>query len=570
MEAGKSSTSVSNGCVDYKGRIADKQATGGWKASPFVIVNEVAERLAFFAIAVNMVNYMVRELHQPLPEAATHVTDWIGAAHILALLGAFLADAYLGRFRTIIIFSCIYAVGMVVLTISASVDSLRPPYCPKKPCIPASSGQTAFLYCALALIALGTGGIKPCISSFGADQFDESDTKEAPKNGVWVGLGFGIPTAAMIISIVILSAGFSKYRYQKPVGSAFTRFVQVIVVSLRNHVRGVEVGREADLYEVETRESDIRGAKKLPHTEQYRFLDKAAVITDPECNTKNRWRLCTVTQVEELKSFVRVLPVWASTIALGISFAQLSTFFIQQANIMDRKIGPHFEIPSGSIAVFTALNGQILVPIYEKLVVPFLRAKTGHPRGITSLQRMGIGLFVSIFAMVPAALVEKKRRDHSSDRLSIFWLFPQFFLVGTAEVFTYVGQLEFFYDEATDGMRSINSAIFLSEIGIGSWLSTAIVKIVESATGGLQDGWLRNDLNASRLDYFYWILTGVNAVNFLVYLWVARRYKGRNGGGRSVRDESAVEELVRNKENADDKGEFRSQCSPIWWKGRSS
>ncbi|KAL0314973.1 UNVERIFIED_CONTAM: protein NRT1/ PTR FAMILY 8.1 [Sesamum angustifolium] len=190
--------------------------------------------------------------------------------------------------------------------------------------------------------------------------------------------------------------------------------------------------------------------------------------------------------------------------------------------------------------------------------------------GITSLQRMGIGLFVSIFAMVPAALVEKKRRDHPSDRLSIFWLFPQFFLVGTAEVFTYVGQLEFFYDEATDGMRSINSAIFLSEIGIGSWLSTAIVKIVERATGGLQEGWLRNDLNASRLDYFYWILTGINAVNFLVYLWVAQRYKGRNGGGRSVRDESVVEELTRNKENADDKGEFRSQCSPIWWKGRSS
>lgn len=73
-------------------------------------VNEVAERLAFFAVAVNMVAYLVREMHQPFPEAATHVTDWIGAAYVLTLFGAFLADAYLGRFRTIIIFSCIYAV----------------------------------------------------------------------------------------------------------------------------------------------------------------------------------------------------------------------------------------------------------------------------------------------------------------------------------------------------------------------------------------------------------------------------------------------------------------------------
>lgn len=73
-------------------------------------MNEVAERLAFFAVAVNMVSYLVREMHQSFPDAATHVTDWIGAAYVLTLLGAFLADAYLGRFRTIIIFSCIYAV----------------------------------------------------------------------------------------------------------------------------------------------------------------------------------------------------------------------------------------------------------------------------------------------------------------------------------------------------------------------------------------------------------------------------------------------------------------------------
>ncbi|KAI3464897.1 hypothetical protein Pfo_021560 [Paulownia fortunei] len=560
------STLVSNGCVNYKGRIADKQETGGWKASPFIIVNEVAERFAFFSIAVNMVAYLVGEMHQPLPDAATHVTNWSGGAYVLTLLGAFVADAYLGRFLTIISFSCIYAVGMVLLTLSGSIDSLRPPHCTKKPCIQASTAQTGFLYCALTLIALGTGGIKPCVSSFGADQFDESDQSEAQKKyaffnwfffainmGALFGItllvyvqvelgwawGFGIPTAAIIASIIILAAGFTKYRYQKPMGSAFTRFLQVIVASVRNHMRGVEVGCEGyTLYEVDTEESDIRGARKLAHTQQYRYLDKAAVITDPESNTKNRWKLCTITQVEEFKSFIRIIPIWASTIALSISFAQLSTFFIGQANNMDRKLGPNFKIPSGSIPVFSAVNALIVIPVYEKLVVPFLRAKTGHPRGITSLQRIGTGLFVSIFAMVSAAVVEKTRREESPDsRLSVFWLFPQCFLMGTAEVFAYVGQLEFFYDEATEGTRSISSAVFLSEIGIGSWLSTAIVKIIEKGTGGVQKGWLRDDLNNSRLDYFYWILTGINVVSFLVYLWVAGRYKGR-------RSESVAVELA--------------------------
>lgn len=147
--------------------------------------------------------------------------------------------------------------------------------------------------------------------------------------------------------------------------------------------------------------------------------------------------------------------MWASTIALSVSYAQLSTFFLSQANIMDRTLGTHFKIPAGSVPVFSAIT-LILVPIYEKFIVPSLRNIIGHHRGVTSLQRMGVGLFVLIFAMASAALVERKRRDHKSLKMSVFWLLPQFFLMGAAEVFTYVGQLEFFYDEATDGTRSFS------------------------------------------------------------------------------------------------------------------
>ncbi|KAM0949573.1 putative proton-dependent oligopeptide transporter family, MFS transporter superfamily [Dioscorea sansibarensis] len=65
--------------------------------------------MAFYAIAVNMVTYLVREMHQSLPHAATRVNDWIGAAFILTILGAFLANAYLGRFLNIVIFTLIYS-----------------------------------------------------------------------------------------------------------------------------------------------------------------------------------------------------------------------------------------------------------------------------------------------------------------------------------------------------------------------------------------------------------------------------------------------------------------------------
>lgn len=187
---------------------------------------------------------------------------------------------------------------MVLLTVSAIVDILRPPPCTAKPCIEANASQNAFLFCALALIAIGTGGIKPCVSSFGADQYDEADDKELPLkygffnwfffainmgalSGItfmvylqeqkgWV-MGFGVPAFAMICSIIILAAGVPYYRYQKPIGSPFTRFLQVVVASLNNHFRGVQVGNEADLYEVRTEESAIVGARKLTHTAQYRL-----------------------------------------------------------------------------------------------------------------------------------------------------------------------------------------------------------------------------------------------------------------------------------------------------------
>ncbi|MCL7050560.1 hypothetical protein MKW94_002332 [Papaver nudicaule] len=567
-------TLVANGSLDFRGRIADKRKTGGWKSTPFIVVNEAAERLAFYAIAVNIGTYLVQQMHQSLPDAATHVNNWVGLAFGSTLFGAFIADAYLGRFLNIFVFSCIYAVGMVLLTVSSTLGSLRPPPCVlnSPDCEQASKGQTAFLYCALALIGLGTGGIKPCVSSFGADQFDESDKNEvngkysffnwfffainvgaltgitlvsyiqSEKGGGW---GFGIATGAIMCSILIFVTGIPFYRYQKPTGSAFTRFLQVGVASLKNHFKGIKVGHDTVLFEVKTNDSDIVGSRKLSNTSQYRFLDKAAVITNQEVDTTNRWNLCTVTQVEEFKSFIRVLPVWASTIALAIPYAQLSTFFISQASIMDRRLGPDFVIPIGSVAVFSVLNALILVPIYEKFIVPFLRRRTGHRRGITSLQRMGVGLFISIFSMIAAAVVEKRRRDHYSTpmSMSVFWLVPQFVLMSSAEVFTYVGQLEFFYDEATDGTRSLSSAMFLSEIGIGGWLSTALIKIIGRTTGsGQNDGWLRKKLNDSRLDYFYWLLMVISAVNFLIFLWVASRYKGKNAAGNNVnvRDETVV------------------------------
>jgi solute carrier family 15 (peptide/histidine transporter), member 3/4 len=148
---------------------------------------------------------------------------------------------------------------------------------------------------------------------------------------------------------------------------------------------------------------------------------------------------------------------------------------------------------------------------------------------------MGIGLVISISAMIAAGILEIVRlhiihRNNLYDSkdfvpMSIFWQIPQYFLIGAAEVFTFIGQLEFFYDQAPDAMRSMCSALSLTTNALGNYLSTLLVTIVTDITtrnGKL--GWIPDNLNRGHLDYFYWLLAILSLINFLVYLLIANWY----------------------------------------------
>lgn len=265
--------------------------------------------------------------------------------------------------------------------------------------------------------------------------------------------------------------------------------------------------------------------------------------TDRARGPANPWRLCTVTQVEELKSIIRILPVWASGIVFSTVYSQMSTMFVLQGNTMDQHMGSHFEIPSASLSLFDTLSVIFWAPVYDQVIVPYARKITGHERGFTQLQRMGIGLVISMFAMIAAGILEVVRLDIVKKNnyydlehipLSIFWQVPQYFLVGCAEVFTFIGQLEFFYDQAPDAMRSMCSALSLTTVALGNYLSTLLVTIVTHVTtkhGKL--GWIPDNLNRGHLDYFFWLLAILSLLNFFVYLWIAKRYTYKKAVGHA-------------------------------------
>ncbi|KAL5198713.1 hypothetical protein ABZP36_002225 [Zizania latifolia] len=555
---------TTDGTTDHAGKPAVRSKTGTWRACPFILGNECCERLAYYGMSSNLVNYMVDRLRQGNAVAAASVNNWSGTCYVMPLVGAFVADAYLGRYRTIAGFMALYIVGLALLTMSASVPGMKPPDC--APAAAASSscgpsgGQRAVFFTALYLIALGTGGIKPCVSSFGADQFDDADPREHRSKAsffnwfymsinvgalvassvlVWVqmnvgwGWGFGVPAVAMAVAVASFLLGSRLYRHQKPGGSPLTRMLQVVVAAGRKS----RAARPTDATLLYEGEGDKAGTgKRLAHTDQFRWLDRAAVVTTGEDGGDNPWRLCAVTQVEELKTVVRLLPVWASGIVMSAVYGQMSTMFVLQGNTLDPRMGAAFKIPSASLSIFDTLSVLVWVPVYDRLIVPAARRFTGHPRGFTQLQRMGIGLVISVFSMVAAGALEVVRLRVATARgmldstdylpISIFWQVPQYFIIGAAEVFAFIGQIDFFYDQAPDDMRSMCTALSLTSSALGNYLSTLLVVIVTAvSTRGGGVGWIPDNLNRGHLDYFFWLLAALSAVNFVVYLWIAKWYR---------------------------------------------
>lgn len=274
-------------------------------------------------------------------------------------------------------------------------------------------------------------------------------------------------------------------------------------------------------------------------------MDRAAIVDSEEKNRQpdpSKWKLCTVTQVEETKAIVKLMPIWAGTIIMNVVLAQLQTFTIEQGATMNRKVGNNFKFPPASIPFFPLIIMAILVPLYDRVFVPYARRFTGLDRGITFLQRIGIGLVLSVVSMIIAALVEVKRKDKAKAHgllddpeatipMSIFWLVPQYFTFGIADMFTYIGVLEFFYDQAPDSMRSTSTGLSFSTISLGYFISTAVVNIVNKATASKEHpGWLSDSVpfNRKKLNLFYWLMAVLSFVNVVYFLIVAHFYQYKN------------------------------------------
>jgi hypothetical protein len=246
------------------------------------------------------------------------------------------------------------------------------------------------------------------------------------------------------------------------------------------------------------------------------------------------WSLCTVAQVEEAKTILRMVPIFLSSILAYIPFSLLLSLTVEQAGTMDTRLGG-IDIPPASLTVIPVAVQVLILLVYDRAIVPWLRRATGYAGGVTHLQRAGVGFASSVLAIATAALVEGRRRRRSgAPPMSAFWLTPQFVLLCVLDVTSFVGLLEFFYSEVAAGMKSIGGSLVFCILGVGSWLGSLLIQVVNDATarrvgGDSGHGWLGGaNLNASRLDLFYWLLAVLGLVAFGLYVLCAWSYTYRH------------------------------------------
>ncbi|XP_071707462.1 protein NRT1/ PTR FAMILY 5.8-like [Rutidosis leptorrhynchoides] len=509
----------------------------GYRAlnKPCVLLIAIAgiERFVFKGVGSNLVIYLTDVMKMSSSSAVRTVNSWTGFTSMVPLLVAPLVDSYWNRYSTILSFSFIYLIGLLALT-STSLNKTK----------------SSCLYLSLYLISLGIGGFNPSLQAFGADQIEFDDeiptTTKGDKNsdkksmffqwwyfgvcsgallGVSImpniqdyigwGLGFVVPAMAMVVSMIMFSCGTNFFSYnhdQSNNDKCLNWVVQEIKRSLSKYL---------------CYKSDEKLSPAELELEDKPFCSK--LETETECLTDQNSNNNNNHLVETVKVVIKLLPIWTTLLMFAVIFQQPTTFFIKQGMSMKRNIGDSYKIPPATLQSAITISIVVLMPFYDTIFIPFVRIILRNENGITTLQRIGIGMFLSVIAMIFAAMVEMKRLEFESETLSIFWLLPQYISLGISDIFTVVGMQEFFYSEVPEGMRTMGIALYTSVFGVGSFLSALMVYLVEYFTSSKngKGNWFLDDMKEARLDKYYWLLAGTSSLSLVMFVVLCKCQKTR-------------------------------------------
>ncbi|NXW74835.1 S15A1 protein, partial [Hirundo rustica] len=361
----------------------------------FIVINEFCERFSYYGMKAVLTLYFSRFLHWDDNFATAIYHTFVALCYLTPILGAIIADSWLGKFKTILYLSIVYAIGQTVLSVGSISDltDYNQDGSPDKVAV-----NIALSVIGLILIALGTGGIKPCVSAFGGDQFEDEQEKQrstffslfylsinagsllstlitpiirASQCGIHTKqecypLAFGVPAILMAVALVVFVTGSKMYKKVKPQGNVILEVSKCVGFAIKNRFR--------------------HRSKEFPKREHW--LDWASEKYDKQL-------------IAQTKMVLRVLFLYIPLPMFWAVFDQQGSRWTLQATAMNGDFG--FKIQPDQMQIVNPILIVIMVPVVDSLVYPLIKKCRLN---FTPLKKMTVGMFLGSLAFVAAALVQ--------------------------------------------------------------------------------------------------------------------------------------------------------------------
>uniref|UniRef100_A0A8C1EN41 Solute carrier family 15 member 1b n=1 Tax=Cyprinus carpio carpio TaxID=630221 RepID=A0A8C1EN41_CYPCA len=504
----------------------------------FIVVNEFCERFSYYGMKAVLVLYFKYFIGWDNDLSTTIYHTFVALCYLTPILGAIIADSWLGKFKAIVYLSIVYTIGQVIMAISAIHDITDT----NRDGTPDNmTFHTAMSMLGLMLIALGTGGIKPCVAAFGGDQFEEHQEKQrstffsifylsinagsllstlitpilrAQECGIYskqscFPLAFGVPAALMVVALIVFIAGHSMYIMESPKGNILLRVMKCIGFAIKNRFNH----------------------RSQQHPKREHWMDWA----------EEKYDKLLIAQV---KMVLKVLFLYIPLPMFWALFDQQGSRWTLQATTMDGNFGA-FIIQPDQMQIVNPILIVIMVPIMDSAVYPLI--KKCHIN-FTPLRRMTVGMLLAALAFVAAALLQiqidqtmpnfpsssqiqvkflnlentsvpvevegqepfavpgfdvssnndtsnlNTIQDIEPNGIHMAWQVIQYFLMTCGEVVFSVTGLDFSYAQAPSNMKSVLQAGWLLTVAVGN-----IIVLIVAEAGSLPDQWAEYVLFASLL-----------------------------------------------------------------------
>lgn len=495
----------------------------------FLVWNEFCERFSFYGMRTILALFLLESLRLTETQSTEVVHLFIVACYATPVMGALLSDCYWGKYRTILYLSLLYSAGNWVMALAA---------------VPSSNQTSSFaLWCtflALALIAFGTGGIKPCVSAFGGDQIEWSmpngDAKEKLRmkffslyyfainagsfistiltpilrEDVSYAFAFAVPALLMIFAVFVFWLGRQTYVDRPPEGNVFPVVGRVAADAIRLRRKSTNIDDETE---------------KGSTTEHKHWLDAAKVRHNEEV-------------VEDVKSLLQVLIVLLPAPLFWALFDQQSSKWVFQARDMDGQVSwlGHVVIQPDQMQAMNPVLILLMIPLYDQVIYPLL-GKLGF--ALKPIRRMSIGMLLGALAFLVSGLLQVAIDSRASVNtvlhistpvststgmsntfssvdeklVSMFWQIPQYVLVTAGEIMFSITGLEFAYSQAPNSMKSVVQSVWLLTVAAGNLVTVAIVAIM-------------GDRLSKANEFFFF--SGGCALAMLLMMWLGSNFKYRS------------------------------------------